>query len=94
MQSKAIIAFLACLCLAFRADAFWNFGQIIRTTGATLEAVENLVHSNFGGFTAEQLGFEEDADFKPKLVGVNALCQMETHEGTIEAEEMCRSFGE
>ncbi|KAG0204852.1 hypothetical protein BGX28_003349 [Mortierella sp. GBA30] len=74
MQPKAIIAFLACLCLSIRADAFWNFGRIIRTTANTLEGVENLIHGTFGAFTAEELGFEEDADFKAKLIGVNALC--------------------
>ncbi|KAF9368061.1 hypothetical protein CPB97_004993, partial [Podila verticillata] len=92
MQPKAVIAFLACLCLAFRAEAFLNFGDTIRTTVNAIEGVGNLIHGIFGRFTAEELGFEEDVDFKPRLLSVNALCMMDSREGHLEAEESCKSF--
>ncbi|KAG0247306.1 hypothetical protein BG011_001704, partial [Mortierella polycephala] len=93
MQPKAIIAFLACLCLAFRADAFWDFGNILRITSNTLEGVGSLVHGLFGGFTAEELGFKKDPDFKAKILSVNALCMTETSKGQRKAAESCKDFG-
>ncbi|KAF9109734.1 hypothetical protein BGX30_008257, partial [Mortierella sp. GBA39] len=92
MQSRAILTLLACLCLAFHADAF-NFGKLLGTIATTVDGVGNVLNGILGVLTIEQLGFQSDVDFKARLVGANALCQLESRDGIRESEMMCVQFG-
>ncbi|KAF9945645.1 hypothetical protein BGZ72_001138, partial [Mortierella alpina] len=75
------------------ADAF-NFGQIIRTVAAAVDGCSKMIHSFSESFTAEELGFSPDADYKARLLAVNALCQLESRKGLDESEKMCNQFGQ
>ncbi len=94
MQSKAFIALLACLCLAYRTDAFFfNFGDILRTVAVTADGVSHVINGFLRAFSAEQLGFQPDVEYKPLLISVNALCQMTTPEGIKDSDDRCEAFG-
>ncbi|KAG9063265.1 hypothetical protein KI688_004874 [Linnemannia hyalina] len=92
MKSGAILTLLACLCLTFNAEAF-NFGKLLGTIAGTVDGVGNLLNGILGGLATEQLGFLPDVDFKARLVGANALCQLESRDGIRESDTMCGDFG-
>ncbi|KAK3838855.1 MAG: hypothetical protein J3R72DRAFT_448516 [Linnemannia gamsii] len=93
MNLAAIIALLACLTLAVLVDAF-KVGDFISVFRVVVEGVGKTAHLKNTQFTAEQMGFQEDGDFKARLVGVTAFCQMQTLEGRHEANRICAEFGQ